>query len=268
MEQENVENRIERRSPRIVSGLFLVVIGVLLLAYKMGAPIPNWIFTWPVLLMVVGFFIGIKSRFRNPGALILLLIGTIFFIDQQLPGVQLHNYILPIILISLGILFMLRPRKYVCEKSDRHWERMNMKYNRRNMRNEWKRENFSGEENAADKTASGNSEYLDINAVFGGIKKNIQSKNFKGGEVVSFMGGCELNFMHADILEPVELEINNVFAGTKLIIPSDWHLKNQISAVFGGVEDKRNFTNSNPGSTKQLTLTGSCVFGGIEIANY
>ena len=70
---EQNENDIHRyggkRSSRIWSGLILVAAGVLLLAYKMGAPIPHWVFTWPVLLIAIGLLIGIKSRFHNPGLL-------------------------------------------------------------------------------------------------------------------------------------------------------------------------------------------------------
>lgn len=257
MEEENIERNFGNKNSRIISGLFLVAIGILLLAYKMGAPIPAWIFTWPVLLIVIGFFIGIKSRFHNPGAFILLLIGIIFFIDQQIPGIEFHNYILPLILIGLGFLFMLKPRNAGCSRRHRRWERINRPVGV--MRDNWK---------TSEKDETDNAEYIDVNAVFGGIKKSIQSKNFKGGEIVSFMGGCELNFMHADIQQPVELEINNVFGGTKLIIPSDWDVKNEISAVFGGVEDKRSFSNSHPETSKKLKLTGACVFGGIEVTNY
>ena len=47
------------------------------------------------------------------------------------------------------------------------------------------------------------------------------------------MGGAELNLMQADIHEQVFLEINNVFGGTKLIVPAHWYIKNEVSAVFG-----------------------------------
>jgi hypothetical protein len=53
-----------------------------------------------------------------------------------------------------------------------------------------------------------------------------------------------------------------------LIIPSNWDVKNEISAVFGGVEDKRSFNNSVPDSEKRILLKGACVFGGIEVTNY
>jgi predicted membrane protein len=256
MQQQDIERG--NKSSRLLSGMVLLLVGILLLGYKMGAPIPGWIFTWPVLLIVLGLLIGFKSRFHNPGAFIMILIGGIFFVDQQIPGIEFHNYILPIILISLGLLFILRPKSNRCHRRNRRWERMNAHVAASS-------EKIRNEENSS---SADDGEYIDVVSVFGGIKKNIQSKNFKGGEIVSFMGGSEINFMQADIQHPVELEVNNVFGGTKLIIPSNWDVKNEISAVFGGVEDKRNFSNSTPDSVKKIVLKGACVFGGIEVTNY
>lgn len=258
MEQQDIERNMGNKSSRILSGIVLVIIGILLLGYKMGAPIPAWIFTWPILLIALGLLIGIKSKFHNPGALIMILIGGVFFIDQQIPDIEFHNYILPIILISLGLIFILRPKSNRCDRRNRRWGRMNSPL--------LSPSNKMGNEEISSSADKG--EYIDVVAVFGGIKKNVQSKNFKGGEIVSFMGGSEINFMQADIQQPIELEVNNVFGGTKLIIPSNWDVKNEISAVFGGVEDKRNFSNSAPDSDKKILLKGTCVFGGIEVTNY
>ena len=253
MEQNDIERYRGMKSSRIWSGLFLVIAGFLLLAYKMGAPIPGWLFTWPVLLIGIGLLTGIKSRFHNPGSYIMILIGTIFLADQSIPGINFHNYIVPSILIGIGLVFILRPKGSSCERKRRNWNTDDV------LKNGISTNTFSEGENA---------EYIDVHAVFGGLKKNIQSKNFKGGEIVSFMGGSEINFMQADIQHPIVLEVNNVFGGTKLIIPSNWDIKNEISAVFGGVEDKRSFQNSIPDPDKRIILKGSCVFGGIEINNY
>ena len=196
----------------------------------------------------------------------MILIGFIFLLDQSIPGISFHNYIIPSILIGVGLIFLLRPRGSSCGRH-RHWERradrLNHKFGPVNSPMNNQEEGFDSKGQFDD-----NAEYIDVVSVFGGIKKNVQSKNFKGGEVVSFMGGSEINFMHADILQPVELEVNNVFGGTKLIIPSHWDVKNEIAAVFGGVDDKRNFNTSLPDSNKIIRLKGSCVFGGIEVTNY
>lgn len=257
MEQNDKDMERRVNDSRIGGGIFLLLAGVLLLAYKMGAPIPSWVFTWPVLLIAIGLFTGIKSGFRNPGSFILILIGSVFLIDQSIPGIDLHNFIAPIILIGLGILFILRPRRHSF-----------MNYRR----TRWERTHFAGPDTGFTAQnvdqAKSSEEYLDVTAVLGGVKKNVQSKNFKGGEIVCFMGGAEISFMQADILQPVVLEVNTVFGGTKLIIPGNWEVKTEISAVFGGVEDKRNFQNQNPDTNKKIILKGSCLFGGVEINNY
>jgi len=254
MERDNQDMEGRIRGSRIGSGVFLVLAGLLLLAYKMGAPLPGWIFTWPVLLIGIGLLTGIKSRFHNPGSFILILIGSVFFIEQSVPGVDIGNYIGPIIMIGLGILFILRPRHHSFGRYRRErWQRNFME---------------SGMNPNNYIPSKGNEEYLDVHSVLGGVKKNIQSKNFKGGEIVCFMGGAEINLMQADIQGTVVLEVNNVFGGTKLIIPANWNVQIEISATFGGVEDKRNFQSNPPDQDKKIILKGSCLFGGIEIANY
>lgn len=263
MEQEIIDQKFRgSRGSRIWSGIVLIGAGVLLLAYKMGAPIPAWIFTWPVLLIAIGILSGIGSKFRNPGSVIMILIGTVFLADQSIPGIDFHNYLVPVILIGLGLIFIFRPKHSQCQRRERFLGRAG-RGDRRGMRS------FdSPADSAADASANDDGEYIDVQAIFGGIKKNIQSKNFKGGEIISFMGGSEINFMQSDIQHPVVLEVNNVFGGTKLIIPANWDVKNEISAVFGGVEDKRSFNNSIPDSEKRILLKGACVFGGIEVTNY
>lgn len=251
------------RRSRMWGGFFILLVGVLLLAYKMGAPIPGWLFTWPVLLMAVGLLVTIKSGLRNPGGFIMILIGAVFFAGQSIPGIDLRNYIVPIVLMVIGVSIMLKPRS--CQKHRRRFGSIPP-------------DNFTSEGTSEDSplntssesttTEGDNGEYINVNAVFGGVKKNIQSKNFKGGEITSFMGGAEINFMQADIQHPIELEVNNVFGGTKLIIPSNWDVRNDISALFGGVEDKRSFHNSPTGTNKRVLLKGACVFGGVEITNY
>lgn len=259
----NPEQIKRMRRSRMWSGFFILLVGVLLLAYKMGAPIPGWLLTWPVLVMALGLLVAIKSGFRNPGGFIMILVGAVFFAGQSIPGIDLRNYIVPIVLMVIGVLIMLKPKG--CNRHRRHFGRM--------MPNDFTSEGTSEDSplNASSEsttTEGDNAEYINVNAVFGGVKKNIQSKNFKGGEITSFMGGAEINFMQADIQHPIELEVNNVFGGTKLIIPSNWDVRNEISALFGGVEDKRNFNTSPTGTDKRILLKGACVFGGVEVTNY
>jgi predicted membrane protein len=249
------------RTPRLWSGIILLAAGILLLAYKMGAPIPWWFFTWPVLLIGIGILTGIKSRFHNPGALILIVVGGVFLIDQTSPQLNFHNYILPVILIGAGLVYITRPR-HTWGKQQKNWHGMDF---------HWDAPVTSPpapEANESKTNVDNDSEYLEINAIFGSVKKIILSKNFTGGEINCFMGGAEINFMKADVQHSVSLEVNNIFGGTKLIVPSNWNVKNEVTAVFGGIEDKRNIAAGIVDPGKILVLKGNCLFGGIEITNY
>lgn len=259
---ENETNRFGgSRTPRLWSGIVLLAAGILLLAYKMGAPIPWWFFTWPVLLIGIGLLTGIKSRFHNPGALILIVVGGVFLIDQTNPMLNFHNYLLPAILIGVGLVYITRPKRN-WGKQQKNWTGSNFYPNAPVLSQP------TSDAYEPKTIVDNDSEYVEINAVFGSVKKIILSKNFKGGEINCFMGGAEINFMKADVQHSVSLEVNNIFGGTKLIVPSNWNVKNEVTAVFGGIEDKRNIASGIVDSGKILVLKGTCVFGGIEIINY
>ena len=84
-----------------------------------------------------------------------------------------------------------------------------------------------------------------------------------------FSSGIQLNLTKADIQGPITINADVVFGGMKLYIPPNWGLITETTAVFGGVEDKRPMlSDENIDPNKTVTLTGNCVFGGIEIVNY
>lgn len=270
METNNLDSKMPTQSSRIWSGLVLLIAGALLLAYKMGAPIPSWLFTWPMILITVGFFIGLQSKFQNPGAFILLAIGGIFLADKLDPDMNLRNFIVPIILIAIGLFYIIKPNRRRHCNFPEEWRKK--KSERFGYVEEPSPSSYQSSSTNTSQTsntsAMDNAEYVEINAIFGGVKRNIFSKNFKGGEINSFMGGTEINLSHADMQEPTVLEVNNIFGGTKLIVPSNWYLKNEVTTVFGGIEDKRNMSGGPIDTSKVMVLKGSCVFGGIEISNY
>ncbi len=243
----------KKNNNRNINGLLLLAAGALLLFYKMGAPIPSWIFSWQMILIVIGIITGIKSNFENKGWIILILIGGLFLVDDINPMLNLGNYILPIILIGAGLVF-LSPKK---TRKDPELEQPTG-------------DTPENEATLSTGAATDNStgEYIDLNAFFGGVKKMVLSKNFRGGEVNCFMGGAEIILTQADIQRPTELKVNNVFGGTKIVVPSNWDVKSEASTVFGGIDDKRAINTIMPDPNKTLIIKGSCFFGGIEIKNF
>jgi predicted membrane protein len=241
------------RDGRVTTGVLILLIGVVLLLSKMNVGIPAWLVSWQMLLVVVGIFLGIRHKFKNPAWLIMVFVGSVFLIDQWSPDLHLGNYIGPIILIGLGLIFITRPRRRPKEAlaAKQEWKRQIREIGR-----------------VDDINTTTNGEWLDSTSVFGGAKKVVLSKNFKGGDITCFMGGAEIDLTQADIQGKVVMDLTAVFGGIKLIIPPNWDLKIEINAVFGGVEDKRPLHLIKADPDKILVLDGAAVFGGIEINAY
>jgi len=111
-------------------------------------------------------------------------------------------------------------------------------------------------------------DYLDAVSIFGGVKKMILSKNFKGGEIVNVFGGAELDFTQADINGRVIIDITQIFGGTKIIVPANWQVVSDLAAVFASVDDKRIKTMATADSNKILVLKGVSIFAGVDIRSY
>lgn len=263
--KNEVESRwgdFERRKKhgRIWAGLFLLVAGGLLLLKTLNVFFfPAWFFTWPVFLIAIGLFSGLRHNFRGGFWLIAIFIGGLLLWDRMNPSLYLNRFIAPIIIMGMGLLFILRPKR-------NNWRRW------RQYREEWHDGPTTTDTATANKTydfsAADRRDFIDITAIFGGVKKNVLSKNFKGGDIVSFMGGSEIDLSQADFTGRVVIDATNIFGGTKLIVPSTWDVQSDITAIFGGVDDKRQVSGINPDPNKLLILDGTCMFGGIEIRSF
>ncbi len=256
-EQEQFWENWEKnhRRGKMIGGFFVVLFGALYLAKELGAFIPDWIFSWKMLFIGIGLIIGIKCMFRNWTWLVFVFVGSAFLISDFYPGLNITPFIWPVIIILIGMTMIFRPkRKFDPNKWDR-WQRFHgYKMNPAH----WDKSYTSSTE-----------DHIDSTSFMGSVKKNIISKDFKGGEITNIFGGAEYNLSQADFKDNVTLEITQVFGGTRLIIPSNWEIKSELIAVFGGIEDKRpiqaNITNAE---NKILILKGTTFFGGIDIRSY
>lgn len=251
-----------RNRGRVFTGLLLFFIGVLLLLKTANWVLfPSWFFTWPMIFIAIGLISAVKHGFRGGFWFVFLLIGGIFLVNEIDPTWHMDRFVWPIILIAIGIGFILRPRRHRrCYRGRRyHYEAR------------WQQEPDATGSATNAETSAGDydrRDFIDITAVFGGIKKKMLSKNFQGGDVTSFMGGSEIDLSQSDFSGRVTIDVTNVFGGTKLIVPPTWELQNDITAVFGGVDDKRQVNVTTLDPDKVLVLDGTCLFGGIEIRSF
>ena len=221
---------------------------------------------------------GARNSFNKPGAFILILLGVIFLITENIN--RSDDFVWPLAIIAVGLWLILRKRS--------HFDNGKFKNSLKDIADWSETTGKTAEEPVvdysipADDTTSlpplpkqqyGNTpptgdDFLDTVSVFGSVKKIILSKDFKGGEIVNIFGGAELDFTQADINGRVIIDITQLFGSTKVIVPSHWQVVSDIAAVFSGIDDKRMRNTASTGSEKVLVLKGVSIFAGVDIRSY
>lgn len=240
----------ENRSRTLFFAVIVIVAGVLLLLR--GIDLIPWevsrvIISWQMLLIVIGGFNIFSSQHKTSGY-ILLAIGGFFMLNKfHYFHFNFWQVAWPLILIIVGVAILIN-------------------YNKR--RDDGYKYNYDGEPLPGD--ADDRADYIDEISIFSGSEKTITSKNFRGGKITSIFGGSELNLTRAELSEGRnELEVLTVFGGTTLIVPPDWEVKVNVTAIFGGISDKRyKYTKDVDQSSKVMFVQGVVLFGGGEIKSY
>lgn len=260
------------RNNKALAGIVLLVVGAVLLVHQMDIFFfPFWLFRWPMILIAIGLYSGAKHNFRNSGWLIMILVGVVFTLDDAVKGYDMGRITWPVLIIIFGLWMILR-RGNRWDKNKEQWDKW--AYNMPGATQTATPDpNEPVNPNPQDFTGkrpphSYGDDYLDAVSVFGGVKKTILSKDFKGGDIVNIFGGAELDLTQADINGRIILDITQIFGGTKIVVPSNWQVVSDIAAVFASVDDKRMRSTAGLGNDKILVLKGVSIFAGIDIRSY
>lgn len=98
---------------------------------------------------------------------------------------------------------------------------------------------------------------------FGSTVKYVNSENFKYAQFDASFGEIKAYLDNAKIEgHDAQINVDVSFAGVELYLPKQWTVINQVSAVFGAVDEKNR--NQSDGTVK-LRLTGKVSFGGVTI---
>ncbi len=260
LKRKPMTSEIQKNRSRkaIYTGLVIMGIGVIWLLRKMGLYLPHWIWGWEMILILIGVGIGVGNRFRNPASWILIAIGGVALLNDifNIPF-HLWEYFWPLVVIAIGLIIILKPR--------RHRARVMSQYRHGGDGSDTETVDEEGEPVKGTYSAD---DKLDMVSVFSGNKKTIFSKKFLGGETVTVFGGSEINLLNADFDKAINIEATVVFGGLKLIVPQGWEVRSEANAILAGVEDKRYSAVQVIPQDKVLVLTGTVVFGGIDIVSF
>ena len=228
------------------AGFALLLVGAVLLIGAFGIDLPDWIISWPMAIIAAGIIVGATTKFRDYTWLMMIGAGIFFLIVREFPEVNIQRYILPIIFIVVGLLVLYGSRE--------SWFSL-------------RRSNSDGN-SPQDEGRQAEDQSIEMTSAFGGIKKVIYNKSFRGGEILTVFGGGEVNLMNADFEGTIILEVTVMFGGIKLIVPAHWEVSTtETVAIFGGIDDKRSY-NTPTDPNKKLIVRGTILFGGLDVRNY
>lgn len=244
--------RRRQQTGRITAGVLVILAGLFYMLHQMEYSIPDWVFKWPTIILGVAVVAAVKHGLNDWRWVVLTMIGLLFLGGYIYPDSMILYYKIPIVLFIIGAVLIFKPKN-----KQRQFEKFKRKSDG----------NYSCSSDG--KPELSNDDYIFINGVFAGAEKMIVSKDFKGGDIKNTFAGCEINLMQAEIQTEAILNINQQFAGTKLIIPRHWILKSDVSCVFAGIEDKRPILEPAAGlESKTLILRGNLFMAGLEIVSY
>ena len=243
---EQIRSRVHDRMTNrdrysgLIPGAVILAIGVIFLLNNLGYVRAGrfWQF-WPLLLIFAGLVkLSVPSR-RAWGA-ILLVFGILLQLNQLGYAHFSWGAMWPMVLIAAGAFAMwsaLQARKMI--------------------------DGFNG--NNADPRTT-----LNESAIFGGVQKRLNAKEFRGGQLQSLFGGIEIDLRDADLAETeAVLYANAIFGGIEIRVPETWFVAARGQGIFGGYTDSTRYT--GPGDPdkpkKTLIVMGTAIFGGVEIRN-
>lgn len=232
-------------SPQFILGLLIILVGVVFMLDNLNIIYAeDFLRYWPALLVVWGISKVTQSP-GNPGKTfgwILITIGALMLLDR-LDFINFHIWDWwPIILIIIGLNFL---------------------------RGSWSRARLAAKGNSSwlsDNEGKDSENFIKHVAIMSGVRRQVTSKEFRGGELTAIMGGCEIDLREADIKgEEAVLDVVAIWGGIELRVPMSWSVSVKAMPIMGGVDDKT--YPQKEGKTKRLVLSGNIVMGGVEIKN-
>jgi predicted membrane protein len=248
MDTDRLNDRMARRADRWhgrsgVSGLLfgglVVAVGLLMLLDNLDIVHFHdlWRF-WPVAVIIMGVAKVLEAR--SPVGYVVggmvALVGAFLLLDNLNVVPFNFDLIWPLVIIAFGITVLLRAleRKKILAAAP-------------------------GISNPD----------VSLWAVFSGVKRKVDSQDFKGGDVVAVFGGVNIDLRNAAIAgERAVIDLNLLFGGVDIRVPENWNVVMKGVAIFGAFEDKTTHPRTDPnGKTPELVITGTAMFAGVNAKN-
>lgn len=219
----------------MLAGIIILMIGIL---YFLELLVPSFVFDysviWPLILIVCASYYIIKKGRFDFGNTFVLFVGLWWFaVRIELLPEEVKRYFWPLLLIFIGLSIVFGSL------------------------------GFSNKIKKMIRRDLDDKGYLNYYGIFGGVKEKVRSEDFKGSNIYSIFGGCELNFKEIDIKkDSAVIYVYSIFGGSEIFLPDKFNIVYNSTAIFGGDDNK---ANSDPKAKKTIYVNCISIFGGSQL---
>ncbi|MFO7573081.1 MAG: LiaF-related protein [Gaiellaceae bacterium] len=107
------------------------------------------------------------------------------------------------------------------------------------------------------------SDELALVAIFDGIKLKSRAPAFRGGSMLAWYGGIDVDLTEAQLAPNAHLKLNALFGGIAIRIPAGWRVESRAKALAGGVDVRA--VGADDSDAPTLMIDGMAVLGGIAV---
>jgi len=223
-------------TPRLLVGIFIIGVGALLLLGNLQILEVEHIWRfWPLLLLVAGINMIVRSRFGPglEGGVVLAVLGGAFLLRNLGYLDWRFRHLWPLILILLGIMIVATSfRRSMPQRGPQ----------------------------------SSTSPSVSLFTFLGGVDHKNNAQAFRGGEATAVMGGIDIDLREASIADTdVELNCFVFMGGIEIKVPPDWSVVIRATPVMGYIGGTAK--TGSPDGSKKLIIKGQAFMGAIEVKN-
>ena len=217
----------------MILGIIILIIGILYLISVLNPEfVINYSLVWPIALILLCLYSIVKNKKVDMVPGIGLFIGILIFgVNCDFWSSDAYELIIPGALIIIGLTIIIS----------------SIGFNR----------------NRNKKIESSPAGRFTYNGILAGIEEKVTEKDFKGANIYAIFGGVDLDLRQIELKEDVVINAYSIFGGTSLLVPDNYNVKVNSTAILGGNDNKVH----NEENKKQKTIYINClsIFGGCEI---
>lgn len=224
-----------KRLNRVLWGIVLVALGVIFALNAFDIVKVDMFFDgWWTLFIIVPCGIGVISGNDKTGNLVGLFIGVLLLLNCQgiLTAATIWKLVIPVIIIFIGLKLIFGGM--FGNKAEKIFSDMK-------------------KEGAEPKVTC---------AVFSDQKLNFTGDVFNGAELTAVFGGVKCDLRGSIIEGDCAISVSAIFGGITIYVPPYVNVKVNSNSIFGGISNK---VVNTPANNITLYVTGTCMFGGVDI---